>query len=207
MKLKESENTFENPFFIATVIDNNDPTFNYRIKVRLDILHNAIDDKDLPWAGRVDTAFMGISDTADLDHKIPEVGSKVLVIAVANDPNSLLYLGCLYRKTPQTPTNNNYINTYGIYTKNGEFIGIEKIKHVFQMIWKGDLILDVQGKIKLGSNAIQKAVLGDDLERILQNMIGIFNAHIHTGNLGAPTTPPETTMTFEKITSDKITLE
>ena len=75
------------------------------------------------------------------------------------------------------------------------------------MIWKGDLTFDVEGKIKIGSNAIQKAVLGDDLERLLQTMIGIFNAHTHTGNLGIPTTPPETPMVFQKITSNKITLE
>lgn len=207
MIIKKSEHTFENPFFIATVVDNNDPTYNYRIKVRLDILHDSVENKDLPWAGRVDTAFMGMSDTADLDHKVPEVGSKVLVIAVANDPNSLLYLGCLYRNTPQTPTSNNYLNTYGIYTQKGEFIGIDKIKNVFQMIWKGDLTLDVEGKIKLGSKAIQKAVLGDDLERLLQNIIGTFNSHTHLGNLGSPTAPPATPMTFQKVTSNKITLE
>lgn len=207
MLTKKSEHTFENPFFIATVVDNNDPTFNYRIKVRLDVLHEAVRDEDLPWAGRVDTAFMGMSNDGDLDHKIPEVGSKVLVIAVANDPNSLLYLGCLYKNLPHTPKSDRYLNTYGIYTKKGEFIGVEKIRHVFHMIWKGDLILDVDGKIKLGSKAIQKAVLGDDLERLLQNMIGVFNAHTHTGNLGIPTTPPETPMTFQKVTSEKITLE
>ena len=127
MITKDFEHNFNNPFFIATVVDNNDPTFNYRVKVRLDILHDAIEDKNLPWAGRVDTAFMGMSDEGDLDHKIPEVGSKVLVIAVANDPNSLLYLGCLYKNTPQTPAGDRYLNTYGIYTKKGEFIGVEKI--------------------------------------------------------------------------------
>ena len=91
--------------------------------------------------------------------------------------------------------------------KKGEFIGIDKIKNVFQMIWKGDLTLDVEGKIKLGSKAIQKAVLGDDLERLLQNIIGTFNSHTHLGNLGSPTAPPATPMTFQKVTSNKITLE
>ena len=68
---------FSNPFFIATVEDNNDPTFNYRVKVRIDNLHTNIETKNLPWAARVDTAFMGMSDTADLDHKIPEVGTEL----------------------------------------------------------------------------------------------------------------------------------
>lgn len=133
---------FSNPFFIATVEDNNDPTFNYRVKVRIDNLHTNIETKNLPWAARVDTAFMGMSDTADLDHKIPEVGSKILVLAVGNDINSLLYLGCLYKKTPQTPATEAYLNTYGVYMQNGQFIGIDKIQKLFQMLYEGDVLID-----------------------------------------------------------------
>ena len=38
-------------------------------------------------------------------------------------------------------------------------------------------------------------------------MIGVFNAHTHTGNLGVPTAPPETPMVFQPVTSKKITIE
>ena len=202
---KPSE-SFENPFFIGTVEDNKDPTFNYRVKVRIDQVHpNTVSTAELPWAAKVDASFMGMGSSAEM-HAIPEVGSQVLVLAIGNNINSLVYLGCLYRKD-NTPSGDDYINNYGIYTKNGEFIGVEKIKGVFHMIWNGDLTLDVQGKIKIGSNAIQKAALGDDLERLLQNMIGVFNAHTHTGNLGVPTAPPETPMVFQPVTSKKITIE
>jgi len=202
---KNNEN-FENPFFIGTVEDNNDPTLNYRVKVRIDQIHpNNITTEQLPWAAKVDTSFMGMGSSAEI-HAIPEVGSQVLVLAIGNDINSLVYLGCLY-KNDNTPAGEDYTNNYGIYTRNGEFIGVEKIKGVFHMIWNGDLTLDVQGKIKIGSNAIQKAVLGDDLERVLQNIIGVFNSHTHTGNLGIPTTPPETPMVFQNVTSKKITVE
>ena len=202
---KPSE-SFENPFFIGTVEDNKDPTFNYRVKVRIDQVHpNTVSTAELPWAAKVDASFMGMGSSAEM-HAIPEVGSQVLVLAIGNNINSLVYLGCLYKKD-NTPDGDDYINNYGIYTKNGEFIGVEKIKGVFHMIWNGDLTLDVQGKIKIGSNAIQKAALGDDLERLLQNMIGVFNSHTHTGNLGIPTAPPETPMVFQPVTSKKITVE
>lgn len=204
--LDNSSEVFENPFFIGTVEDNKDPTFNYRVKVRIDQIHpNTITTDQLPWAAKVDASFMGMGSSAEL-HAIPEVGSQVLVLAIGNNINSLVYLGCLYKKD-NTPSGDAYINNYGIYTRKGEFIGVEKIKGVFHMIWNGDLTLDVQGKIKIGSNAIQKAALGDDLERLLQNMIGVFNSHTHTGNLGIPTAPPETPMEFQPVTSKKITLE
>lgn len=202
---KPSE-SFENPFFIGTVEDNKDPTFNYRVKVRIDQVHpNTVSTAELPWAAKVDASFMGMGSSAEM-HAIPEVGSQVLVLAIGNNINSLVYLGCLYKKD-NTPGGDAYINNYGIYTRNGEFIGVEKIKGVFHMIWNGDLTLDVQGKIKIGSNAIQKAALGDDLERLLQNMIGVFNSHTHTGNLSIPTAPPETPMVFQPVTSKKITVE
>ena len=134
---------FFNPFFIGTVEDNNDPTFNYRVKVRIEKLHpTTITTEQLPWAARVDTAFMGMSDTGDLDHKIPEIGSKVLVLAVGNNINSLLYLGCLYKKTPQTPITEGYLNTYGVYRADGQFIGIDKVKKLFQMLFLGDVNID-----------------------------------------------------------------
>ncbi len=134
---------FFNPFFIGTVEDNNDPTFNYRVKVRIEKLHpTTITTEQLPWAARVDTAFMGMSDTGDLDHKIPEIGSKVLILAVGNNINSLLYLGCLYKKTPQTPITEDYLNTYGIYRADGQFIGIDKVKKLFQMLFLGDVNID-----------------------------------------------------------------
>lgn len=154
----------KNPFYIGTVVDNKDPTHNYRVKVRLPILHKKIPDNKLPWAARVDRAFRGMfSDTPKpeeptqkdstnstdknvqdkkdeskeskkkippkFDHCVPEVGTKVLVLAIQNDVNSLVYLGALYKKTDYTPADNGdnskYLETYGIYSNEGQFIGID----------------------------------------------------------------------------------
>lgn len=153
----------QNPFFIGTVVDNKDPTNNYRVKVRLPKIHKNIKDDDLPWAARVDRAFRGIkSDTPkedgaaetenessasnkgqaknnekdekkskkknppNFDHCVPEKGTKVLVLAIQNDVNALVYLGALYKKTDLTPTEEKkYLETYGIYGEKDQFIGID----------------------------------------------------------------------------------
>lgn len=138
MITKEFEHSFENPFFVATVVDNNDSTFNYRLKVRIDHLHDAVKDEDLPWAGKLDSSFMGMDGSHSL-HSVPEVGSKVLVIAIANDPNSLLYMGCLYKKSDSTPSGNNYLDTYGIYNKNGEYIKLDKVQKLLELVWAGKI--------------------------------------------------------------------
>lgn len=138
-----SEQEFTNPFFIGTVEDNNDPESNYRVKVRIEGLHSAnISTANLPWAAKVDSPFMGMSNSAPLSHNVPEVGSKVLLIAVANDPNSLLYIGMLYHKTPQTPAGGGYGGSYGIYMAGGQFIGIDKVNKAFQMIYEGHINID-----------------------------------------------------------------
>ena len=147
-----SSDTFKNPFFVGTVENNNDPTFNYRVKVRIPTLHNdLITTEQLPWAARVDSAFMGTSDEGDLKHTVPEVGSKVLLLAVGNDPNSLLYLGVLYKKTPQTPAEDKYLGTYGIYRKDGQFIGVDKIQKIFKMLFDGDIEVDKVHNIKINA--------------------------------------------------------
>ena len=151
-KYAESENS-KNPFFIATVVDNEDSTYNYRIKVRLPKIHDKISDDKLPWAARIDRTLRGMvanpeetnSTTNDatnndntqnsttstkqvppqFDHCVPEVGTKVLVLAIENDVNALVYLGCLYKKTDLTPTKEeDYLGTFGTYGPNGQFIGI-----------------------------------------------------------------------------------
>jgi len=207
MKLKRKQtNEFSNPFAIATVVNNNDPEKAYRVQVRIPVLHDNLPDNFLPWAGRVGPTFLGFGN-ADIDHSIPENGTKVLVLSVNNNPNSLLYLGTLYSKNTNSPSGDEYLNNYGLYTRNGEFVGVEKIKNVFHMIWNGDLTFDVKGKIKIGDQASEPAVLGRKLEILLQNIITTFNTHTHNGNLAFPTSPPSAPIVYTDVTSKKITIE
>ena len=148
IEAKSSEN-FENPFFIGTVEDNNDPTYNYRVKVRIDGVHpNTVSTSELPWAAKVDSSFMGMDGSTSL-HSIPEVGSKVLLLAVGNNINSLLYLGCLYKNTASTPSGDDYTNSYGIYDKNGNYIKLDKIQQILQLVWEGKLDISIKGNIEI----------------------------------------------------------
>lgn len=156
----QTDSHFENPFFVGTVEDNKDPTNNYRVKVRINILHpDNITTDQLPWAAKVDSSFMGI-DSSSVLHSVPEVGSKVLVLAIGNDPNSLVYLGCLYKKTDSTPSGDDYLNCYGIYDKNGNYIKLDKIQKLFELIFEGkininkitEMNITVNGNVNLTAN-------------------------------------------------------
>lgn len=141
LDIKPSEN-FENPFFIGTVEDNKDPTFNYRVKVRIEGIHpKEVTTEQLPWAAKVDASFMGM-DSSSISHSIPEVGSKVLLLAIGNNINSLIYLGCLYKKADSTPNGDDYLNCYGIYDKNGNYIKLDKVQKLFELIWSGKINID-----------------------------------------------------------------
>ena len=139
-----------NPFFVATVEDNNDPTFNYRVRVRIPHIHpDILSTEQLPWAAKLCNSFMGIGDGQDIMHSIPEVGSQVLVLAIGNNLNSLIYLGSLYKKTAQTPTGAGYLSNYGIYRSDGQFIGMDKVQKLFQMLIDGDIEIDKVHNIRI----------------------------------------------------------
>lgn len=145
---KINDNFFSNPINVATVIDNNDPESNYRIKVKIDIVHDSVPNERLPWAARASSSFMGFGD-ADIIHSVPEVGTKVLILFVGNDPNSIIYFGSLYKKNSVTPSGDDYLGTYGIYTKKGEFIGIDKINTTFKMIYEGKIDISKITEMKI----------------------------------------------------------
>lgn len=147
----KKHHTFENPFFIGTVIDNNDPEFAYRVKVRIEILHDALLDADLPWAAKVGASFMGVGET-DILHAVPEVGTKILVMAIGNDPASLVYLGNLYKNSEVTPKTDDYLQCYGIYTKDGDFIKADKIKKLLQLVWTGKIDVSQVTDMKISVN-------------------------------------------------------
>lgn len=165
-KQKKYSNSFSTSFNVATVVNNNDPENAYRVKVRIDLIHDNIPDDQLPWAARVGPTFMGFGN-ADIDHAVPEVGTKVLTIFIANDPNSILYLGTLYKNNSATPSGDPYLGSYGIYTQKGEFIGIDKINKTFKMIYEGKIdiskiteaTISVNGaiKVKAGNTTLDAA--------------------------------------------------
>lgn len=229
-KYAESENS-KTPFFIATVVDNKDPTHNYRVKVRLPKIHDKIKDDKLPWAARVDRTLRGmvandskedntsannIQSTSNgntgksnkpvppqFDHCVPEVGTKVLVLAIENDVNALIYLGCLYKKTDLTPTEEDgYLRTFGTYGPEGQFMGINcnGEDNTAVMNFVGDISVDKAKKItiKAEKDVIIESTGSDDITITIINKKG--NVKVETKNLTGIVTETAT------ITCPKIVL-
>lgn len=147
----QQDDTLINPFFVAKVEDNNDPTGNYRVKVRIPQIHNGnITTANLPWAAKLAPSFLGGGGSGS-NHCVPEVGSEVLVIAVGNNLNSLIYLGILCHKESVTPSGEAYGGSYGIYMAGGQFIGVDKVTQTLQMIYQGHINIDqiLDGKITI----------------------------------------------------------
>ena len=183
------------PLFVASVEYNKDPTFNYRIKVRIPEIHTPnISTEQLPWAARLDNSFMGVGNEQDIYHSIPEVGTQVLVLAIENDLNSLVYLGSIYKRTTQTPTDEEYLSNYGIYRKDGQFIGVNKIKRLFQMLFDGDVEVDRVGNIRVNaSKNINVHGASSDV-----NIDTVSNVTVPTSNLNTTETNITTgTMTIK----------
>ena len=210
----QQDDTLTNPFFVATVEDNNDPTGNYRVKVRIqEVHHNSISKENLPWAAKLGSSFLG-SGGSGSNHCVPEVGSKVLVLAIGNNLNSLIYLGILCHKESVTPSGEAYGGSYGIYMAGGQFIGVDKVTQTLKMIYEGHINIDkiLDGKItisdKLDVTCPTLNIKGDvnitgnvsisGNEKIGGNSVisgtmhsSNYDAHTHTGNLGEPTSPPD----------------
>lgn len=210
----QQDDTLTNPFFVATVEDNNDPTGNYRVRVRIqEVHHNNISTANLPWAAKLGSSFLGAGGSGS-NHCVPEVGSKVLVIAVGNNLNSLIYLGILCHKESVTPSGEAYGGSYGIYMAGGQFIGVDKVTQTLKMIYEGHINIDkiLDGKItisdKLDVTCPTLNIKGDvnitgnvsisGNEKIGGNSVisgtmhsSNYDAHTHTGNLGEPTSPPD----------------
>lgn len=180
--------TFTTPFFVGTVVDNNDPTFNYRVKVKIPEIHANIEDQYLPWAAKVDSSFLGM-DGSEVQHSVPEVGSKVLTMVLGDDANSLLYLGTLYKNTSISPTGGDYLGSYGIYRADGQFIGVDKINSIFKMIFEGDINIDrvINASANISGNVTAN----------VGNSITINSGSSNTFKAGSSTTidTPATSMT------------
>lgn len=147
----QQNDTLTNPFFVGKVEDNNDPTGNYRVKVRIpQIHHDNIKTGNLPWAAKLGQSFLGLGGSGS-NHCVPEIGSEVLLIAVGNNLNSLIYIGILCHKESVTPSGGSYGGTYGIYMANGQFLGVDKVTQTLKLIYQGHINIDkiLDGKITI----------------------------------------------------------
>jgi len=87
------------------------------------------------------------------------------------------------------------LDTGIVNIKQADMINVETEKDVNIIAKK--VIIDHSDTIELGKGATEKVVLGN-------KFMTLFNSHTHTGNLGAPTSPPISAMTPAQLSQKKV---
>lgn len=209
------------------VSDNEDPTSRGRIKVNVPAVLGDLENwamPCLPYAGK------GIGNYA-----IPEVGDGVWVEFEAGDPSYPIWSGGFWAddELPQNEqgatasptlkvirTEKGLMATFDdqgqvitISDKDGSNIITVDVQKK-QITIKGNLKVVVEApKIELVENATHPAVFGDELMTYLNNIVSLYNSHLHPGELAAgvlpvtpappvpPFTPPTPSLISTKVTS------
>ncbi len=78
---------------IATVVSNEDPTFQERLKVRIEGLHDEYSDSKLPWTAPKKDRGQGPTGSVGSFGPVPVVGSLVFVTLQRGDPHYPIYEG------------------------------------------------------------------------------------------------------------------
>ena len=107
--------------FSATVIDNNDPRRQQRVKARIADVHRGIPDDHIPWATKADTGVSSAGGVGTVD--IPPIGAKVSIRFLDNSGYSPQYSGPI--STDDVGVENvlpNYPNSYGRTDHGGNSI-------------------------------------------------------------------------------------
>jgi hypothetical protein len=76
---------------------------------------------------------------------------------------------------------------------------------------EGNTTIDSKGHVSLkcpsadiGHEGLQPAVLGDDFKKLIEKIMQIFNSHTHIGNMGSPTSIPQTTQEWVECLSPTV---
>jgi len=102
----------------GTVIDNNDPDKNHRIKVRILDIHRGVEDEDIPWALPKTLGGGNTDVTGNVD--VPPLGAMVNIEFLDDDPYHPVYSGGSFHKNTQLPELvEDYPNTKGRVFENG----------------------------------------------------------------------------------------
>ncbi len=105
--------------FIAPVVDNNDPLRIQRVRVRIPILHNGVQDSQLPWVAPQDMNGVGHGGGASSQF-VPVVGSLVKVIFKNGNPHMPEYTAKVLVPGNVSPVLAvNYPNRWGIVDPKG----------------------------------------------------------------------------------------
>ncbi len=191
--------TIEN-YYIATVVDNNDPDKIGRVRVKINHLHYNIPDSDCPWAYQ-DRSFTS---------NIPEVGDKVRVYF--EEPKHFRYPFYTTKITLSDYHGHNqsigsmsgsYPNVKYIRLKNGVSIAINSSETEASIVaGSAEIYISPEGEIHLqGSNgSLEFALLGETTQTFLKDILTAIISHVHASPVGN-TSPPNNASNFTQLLS------
>ena len=198
----------------GTVTDNDDPTSRGRIKVRVPAVLGELESWAMPC---VPYAGAGVGS-----HMIPEAGAGVWIEFEAGDPSYPIWSGCFWAddEIPENHESNNASPSLKIIrSKTGLMVTMDDDgQEITLSDENGNNIMTIeaqQGKItvkgnikvvveapqiELVENATHPVVFGDELMTYLNQLVSLYNSHMHPGELAvgvfpvtpAPPVPPFT---------------
>ncbi len=191
----------------GVVSDINDPDDMGRIRVKVPEI---LDDVESPWA----LPCAPYSGDGVGIYTVPPVGTGVWIEFEAGDPARPIWTGCWWGKN-QLPKNEQGAETKPVLkiirTEKGMMVAMDDDKQIISVSdEKGNNIMKIEvtsgkitvkgsakaiveaPKIELVENATHPVVFGDNLLQYLNQLVNLFNSHVHPGQLAAgfiPVTP------------------
>lgn len=126
--------------FIGVVTDNNCPTQQERVRVRIAGLLDEVPDSDLPWVLPIKDPSSNTSIAYTWD--MPDIGSEVLVTFPQGDIYRGRYTGAALHPNLGIP---DYPNTYGYVDKFGNQVYTSKVTGDISIIGKGGALVVIKG--------------------------------------------------------------
>jgi len=189
----------------GTVTDNSDPTNRGRIKVKVPAVLRDVESWAMPC---VPYAGEGVGHWY-----IPEIGSMVWVEFEGGDPSYPIWAGCCWAddERPANEQGSRAVPSIKVIrTKSGLMITLDdKGKKLTLSDENGSNILTFEAQtglvtlkaatkvvveaplIELVQGATHPVVFGDNLLQYLNNLVSLFNTHLHPGEtvVGIPVSP------------------
>lgn len=147
---------------IGTVVDNKDPEYKRRLKIKIPKVLEA-DNDSLPWAYPHNESSWGGSDKFGIIC-IPKIGSKIIVRFIDGDPHAPYYDYSSVTKVPEE-FRESYPDSYGFKDESGNILIINeknssfKFEHTsgfkFSITESGDWELNTNGNGKVNSKNLE----------------------------------------------------
>ncbi|MEK7395616.1 MAG: phage baseplate assembly protein V [Candidatus Poribacteria bacterium] len=207
----------------GVVTDNNDATYRGRIKVRVPSVLGDLETWAMPC---VPYAGNGVGS-----YTIPEPGAGVWIEFEAGDPSYPIWTGCFWsdNERPKNEKGTEAVPSLKIIrSEKGLMITLDDDEQVItlsdgdgsnimtidvqsgQITIKGTIKVVVEApQIELVENAMHPIVFGDNLLQYLNQIVSMYQSHIHPGQLAGiiPVTPAPPVPPFPPATPQLLSMK